>query len=97
MRAGNTRVGELKARQTGDDESMIFPTDTASHCPAEQWVPAMLEGAAPKSTETAAAQHRRTGSWRTRVIGANDAKGRSGSFRVVRAAEEPPFVVECQS
>ncbi len=35
MRAGDTRVGELKARQTGDDESMIFPTDTASHCPAE--------------------------------------------------------------
>ena len=44
MRAGDTRVGELKARQTGDDESMIFPTDTAGHCPAEQWVPAMLEG-----------------------------------------------------
>jgi len=50
---------------------MIFSADTAIHCPAEQWVPAMLEGAAPKSTETAAAQHRRTGSWRTRVIGAN--------------------------
>ncbi|RQV87279.1 hypothetical protein DF160_02205 [Burkholderia anthina] len=37
-------VGELKARQTSDDESMIFPADTASHCPAGQWVPAMLEG-----------------------------------------------------
>lgn len=50
MRAGDTRVGELKARQTGDDESMIFPTDTASHCPAEQWVPAMLEGVWTQAT-----------------------------------------------
>ncbi|RFU44554.1 hypothetical protein [Paraburkholderia sp. DHOC27] len=33
-----------KARQASGDESMIFLADTWSRCPAEQWVPAMLEG-----------------------------------------------------
>ncbi|WP_109479249.1 hypothetical protein [Paraburkholderia sp. C35] len=33
-----------KARQASGDESIIFLADTWSRCPAEQWVPAMLEG-----------------------------------------------------
>ncbi|EDT06060.1 hypothetical protein BamIOP4010DRAFT_0362 [Burkholderia ambifaria IOP40-10] len=49
--AGTLLLLELeKARQTGGDESMIFLADTWSRCPAEQWVPAMLEGVWRRAT-----------------------------------------------
>ncbi|RKR37429.1 hypothetical protein [Paraburkholderia sp. BL17N1] len=49
--AGTLLLLELeKARQTSGDESMIFLADTWSRCPAEQWVPAMLEGVWRRAT-----------------------------------------------
>ncbi|MBI0329473.1 hypothetical protein [Burkholderia plantarii] len=39
-----------KARQAGGDESVIFLADTWSRCPAEQWVPALLEGVWRRAT-----------------------------------------------
>jgi hypothetical protein len=39
-----------KARQASGDESMIFLENTWSRCPAEQWVPAMLEGVWRRAT-----------------------------------------------
>jgi len=39
-----------KARQASGDESMIFLDNTWSRCPAEQWVPAMLEGVWRRAT-----------------------------------------------
>lgn len=41
-----------KARQASGDESMIFLDNTWSRCPAEQWVPAMLEGVWRRATGT---------------------------------------------
>jgi hypothetical protein len=49
--AGTLLLLELeKARQASGDESMIFLADTWSRCPAEQWVPAMLEGVWRRAT-----------------------------------------------
>ena len=49
--AGTLLLLELeKARQASADESMIFLADTWSRCPAEQWVPAMLEGVWRRAT-----------------------------------------------
>lgn len=49
--AGTLLLLELeRARQTSGDESMIFLADTWSRCPAEQWVPAMLEGVWRRAT-----------------------------------------------
>jgi len=49
--AGTLLLLELeKARQASGDESMIFLPDTWSRCPAEQWVPAMLEGVWRRAT-----------------------------------------------
>ncbi|WP_321859933.1 hypothetical protein [Burkholderia cenocepacia] len=49
--AGTLLLLELeKARQASGDESMIFLADTWSRCPAEQWVPAMLEGVWKRAT-----------------------------------------------
>lgn len=39
-----------KARQVSGDESMVFLADTWSRCPAEQWMPAMLEGVWRRAT-----------------------------------------------
>lgn len=39
-----------KARQASGDESMIFLNDTWSRCPADTWVPAMLEGVWRRAT-----------------------------------------------
>ncbi|MFY1664363.1 hypothetical protein [Pseudomonas sp. Pseu.R1] len=39
-----------KARQVSGDESMVFLGDTWSRCPAEQWVPALLEGVWRRAT-----------------------------------------------
>lgn len=49
--AGTLLLLELeKARQANGDESVIFLADTWSRCPAEQWVPAMLEGVWRRAT-----------------------------------------------
>ncbi|XUW92317.1 hypothetical protein OH764_21110 [Burkholderia sp. M6-3] len=49
--AGTLLLLELeKARQASGDESMVFLADTWSRCPAEQWVPAMLEGVWRRAT-----------------------------------------------
>ncbi len=49
--AGTLLLLELeKARQASGDGSMIFLADTWSRCPAEQWVPAMLEGVWRRAT-----------------------------------------------
>jgi hypothetical protein len=49
--AGTLLLLELeKARQASGDQSMIFLADTWSRCPAEQWVPAMLEGVWRRAT-----------------------------------------------
>ncbi|OZI20042.1 hypothetical protein CAL26_21040 [Bordetella genomosp. 9] len=39
-----------KARQASGDDSMVFLANTWSRCPAEQWVPAMLEGVWRRAT-----------------------------------------------
>jgi hypothetical protein len=49
--AGTLLLLELeKARQASGDEAMVFLADTWSRCPAEQWVPAMLEGVWRRAT-----------------------------------------------
>lgn len=49
--AGTLLLLELeKARQASGDPSMVFLADTWSRCPAEQWVPAMLEGVWRRAT-----------------------------------------------
>ncbi|MBP2839347.1 MULTISPECIES: hypothetical protein [Pseudomonas] len=42
-----------KARQASGDESMVFLGDSWSRCPAEQWVPALLEGVWRRATKDA--------------------------------------------
>jgi hypothetical protein len=40
-----------KARQASGDESMVFLGEAWSRCPAEQWVPALLEGVWRRATK----------------------------------------------
>lgn len=42
-----------KARQASGDKSMVFLGETWSRCPAEQWVPALLEGVWRRATTAA--------------------------------------------
>jgi len=44
-----------KARETSGDASMIFLSPTWSRCPADRWVPALLEGVWRRAVQVPAA------------------------------------------